>query len=215
MSRKLQEEFTLSRHAIQRLRERFPDDMKEVDFEQSPALRIKLMYDFLLAATVENRVIHDTMFMQYLQDKYGYDKAFKFFANGDMLFIGVMSKRGNCIVTVVNRSQYPSRFLRAAEKKIQKKPVTFRRPQKTRSTLIPTNRTRQNEYLETVVVVVALTPKDAREMFSKTPEFTELCVKSPEYVNTQELGVCKQLGVAATNVRMPEIVLIGKHTLHK
>lgn len=148
MSRKIQEEFTLSKHAIQRLQERFPDSMQEINFEQSAALRIKKMYEFLLASTVESRVIHDTMFMQYLQEKYGYNKAFKFFANGDMLFIGVVSKRGNCIVTVVNRSQYPSRFLRATEKKIQKKPVNFRRPQKTRS-LVPINRSKQNEYLET------------------------------------------------------------------
>ena len=124
---KLQEKFSLTRHAQTRLRERFPHEMEDLNFEQSPALRIRKMYEFLWNSTVENRVVNDTMFMQYVQEKYGYDNTFKFFANHDMLFIGVIDPRGrNVIVTVVNRRDYSSLHLRPSERKLQKKPNTFR-----------------------------------------------------------------------------------------
>lgn len=147
MAKKLQEEFTLTKHAQDRIRERFPHAMDEVDFLQAPADRLRKMYEFLWNATVENRVINDTMFMQYIQEKYGYDKTFKFFANRDMLFIGVVASNGNFIVTVVNRNDYVSRYLRPTEKKMQKKPVAFRRPPKPRPQL-PAFRMKKREHLE-------------------------------------------------------------------
>lgn len=147
MAKKLQEEFTLTKHAQQRIRERFPHAMEEVDFLPTPADRLRKMYEFLWNATLENRVINDTLFMQYIQDKYGYDKSFRFFANQDMLFIGVVATNGNFIVTVVNRNDYVSRYLRPTEKKMQKKPVTFRRPPKPRPQL-PAFRMKKREHLE-------------------------------------------------------------------
>ena len=123
---KLQQSFTLTRHAMDRLRERFPHVMDDVNFLQSPVERNRKMYDFLLNSTVENRVVNDTMFMQYVQEKYGYDKTLKFFANNDMLFIGVITESGNYIVTVVNRLENASRYLRPTERKVQRKPDTYR-----------------------------------------------------------------------------------------
>ena len=127
MSKKLQEEFSLTKHAQDRLRERFPDAMKEIEFEQSAGLRIRKMYEFLWNSTVENRVVNDTLFMQYCHERYGYDKTLKFFVNHDMLFIGVISTHGNYIVTVVNRNGYTSRYLHPTEKKLQKKHATIRK----------------------------------------------------------------------------------------
>ena len=122
--------------------------MEDIDFEQSPALRIRKMYEFLLNSTVENRVINDTMFMQYVQEKYGYDKTLKFFANRDMLFIGVITPTGNFIVTVVNRMGYSSRYLQPSERKLQKKPNTFRN--KPSKSLLPNiKKANKYEYLET------------------------------------------------------------------
>ena len=123
---KLQQSFTLTRHAMDRIRERFPLAMEEVNFLQTPVERNRKMYDFLLNSTIEKRVIHDTMFMQFVQEKYGYDKSLKFFANNDMLFIGIVTESGNYIVTVVNRHDYASKYLRPTAKKIQRKPDTFR-----------------------------------------------------------------------------------------
>lgn len=123
---RLQQQFSLTLHAQERMRERFPHLMKDVDIEQTQALRVRKMYQFFWNSTVENRVINDTMFMQFIQDKYGYDKAFKFFVNGEMLFIGVVNPKGNAIVTVVDRTYYASRHLRPTTQKFKKKPNTFR-----------------------------------------------------------------------------------------
>lgn len=150
MSKTLQRQFSLSRHAMDRMRERFPHAMKEIEFEQSPGLRTKKMYEFLWNASIENRVINDTVFMQYIREKYGYDKNLKFFANNDMLFIGVMSAEGNCIVTVVNRLDYSSRHLRPVEKKMQKKHDTYSSPTWARTKVKSTNvkARRLREYME-------------------------------------------------------------------
>lgn len=147
MAKSLQQEFTLTRHAQDRIKERFPLAMEEVMFEQSAAMRNRKMYEFLWNATVENRVINDTMFMQYVREKYGYDKTLKFFANRDMLFIGVITPDGNFIVTVVNRDNYASRYLRTTERKLQKKPDTFRVRHTTRHYNL--TKKKHREHLET------------------------------------------------------------------
>lgn len=127
---RLQEQFLFSRHAQDRLRERFPQTMHEIEFEQSAALRIRKMHELLWNSTIENRIINDTMFMQYLHEKYGYDKTMKFFANNNILFIGIMASDANVIVTVVNRDDYASRYLRPVAKKLQPKPNTYRLPRR-------------------------------------------------------------------------------------
>lgn len=150
MAKTLQEQFTLTRHAQDRMLERFPDAMKDILFEKSAAIRNRMMRDFLLNATVENRAINDTMFMQFLQEKYGFEKNFKFFANQNMLFIGVIDNGANCIVTVVNRSDYSSKYLRPVERKLQKKPNTFKAQtwmNRPKSKLSP--KLNNYEYLET------------------------------------------------------------------
>ena len=126
VTKKLQHEFSLTNHAQDRMRERFPHALKDIEFEQSEWIRNRRMYEFFWNSTVENRVINDTLFMQYIQEKYGFDKKLKFFANNDMLFIGVMSGGGNRIVTVVNRHTYSSKYLRPSEQKMKKKPDTYR-----------------------------------------------------------------------------------------
>lgn len=150
MAKTLQEQFTLTRHAQDRMHERFPEAMQDIQFEKSAAVRNRMMRGFLLNATVENRVINDTMFMQFLHEKYGFDKNFKFFANQNMLFIGVIDNGANYIVTVVNRSDYSSKYLRPVERKLQKKPNTFKAQtwmNRPKSKLSP--KSKNHEYLET------------------------------------------------------------------
>ena len=151
MAKKLQQEFSLTKHAMDRMRERFPHAMKDLEFEQSAAIRIRKMYEFLWNSTIENRVINDTMFMQYVQEKYGYDKNLKFFANQDMLFIGViMANGGNYIVTVVNRLDYASKYLRPVTQKMKKKPDTYRvRTSSIQNKLPAFKKKKHREYLET------------------------------------------------------------------
>lgn len=137
MAQTLQQSFTLTRHAMDRIKERFPEAMTDIMFEQSAAIRNRKLYEFLWNSTLENRVINDTMFMQYAYEKYGFDKQFKFFANGDMLFIGVIATDGNYIVTVVNRSTYVCRYLRPTVRKLQKKPNTFQVKQTNTRVTVP------------------------------------------------------------------------------
>lgn len=147
MVKREQESFTLTKHAQDRMRERFPDVTRDIAFERAGAVRIRMLYEFLWNASVENRVVNDTLFMTYLHEKYGYDKTFRFFANDDMLFIGIIAAEGNFIVTVVNRYNYSSRHLRPVEKKVQKKPNTFRGV-KTMKPLPHNYKAKKREHLE-------------------------------------------------------------------
>lgn len=144
-----QEEFTLTKHAQDRIRERFPDAMREVELEPIGMMRVRKMYEFLWNSKIEKRSINDTRFMQFIHEKYGFDKKFRFFANQDMLFIGVISPEGNSIVTVVDRCNFVSRHLRPTEKQFQKKPDTHRNHTRMRR-LKPSYefRMKKNEYLE-------------------------------------------------------------------
>lgn len=148
MAKREQETFSLTKHALQRMRERFPDEMREaVDFEPNDAIRLRKMYEFLWNATAENRVIHDTKFMQYVHERYGYEKTLRFFVNGNMLFIGAINDGKYNIVTVVDRRNYVSRYLHPVEKKFHKKPVVYRKPRPTNANK-STFRMKKREYLE-------------------------------------------------------------------
>lgn len=148
MAKREQETFRLTKHALLRMRERFPEELREaVDFEPDDGVRLRKMYEFLWNATVENRVIHDTNFMQFVHEKYGYEKTLRFFASGNMLFIGAIHDGQYNIVTVVDRRNYVSRYLRPVEKKLQKKPVVYRKSRPT-SANKSTFRMKKREYLE-------------------------------------------------------------------
>lgn len=123
---KEQDRFALTKHAQDRIRERFPDAVEELKKCQNLREEEQMMKQFLRNADPVNSLINDTVFMQYLYEEYGYDTRYRFFANKDMLFIGVEDSH-RVIVTVVNRNTYGHRHVRAPEKKLPGKIKKFRR----------------------------------------------------------------------------------------
>lgn len=139
------QEFSITKHARNRLRERFPEVMGPIDAEEQTALRVKKMYELLYNATSEKRFLNDTRFMQYIHERYGYEKAYKFFANGNILFIGVVTPNTKYIATVLSRNDHISNHLRPEVKVLQKKEWSGARRKRQLNRIKP----HSNESLET------------------------------------------------------------------
>lgn len=115
-------EFSLTNHAIDRLKERFPKIWLAIyDEKIAPALRRKAIYDFFNASTEDRSVINDTRFMQYTSEKYGFDKKISIFTNGDVVFLGVTADGRNAIVTTLDKTSIKIHTLKGTRVKYAKK----------------------------------------------------------------------------------------------
>lgn len=98
--------FTLTKHAIQRLRERFPRIAKELDQHEQPAVKLHKTYQLLWDSSEERSFKNNSMHMKIVQEKYGYDNDYRFFVNGDVIFLGVINDGRRSIVTVMDKKQH-------------------------------------------------------------------------------------------------------------
>lgn len=116
-------QFRLTRHALSRMSERFPEKMRDIDF-QPLGNRLIHAYHFLWESTVEKQIFNDLRFMMYVHEKYGFDKQYRFFVNENMIFVGVIDneKEVNNIVTVVDRRAHKSDHLKKEEIVVYKRP---------------------------------------------------------------------------------------------
>lgn len=97
-------EFTLTKHAIERLLYRFHNTEKSWKAITSSSLRLKFVYDLFSGAKECKSIHNDTEFMTYVYMKYGTESKYTFFVLDDAVFIG----RGTNIVTVIRKSLHPS-----------------------------------------------------------------------------------------------------------
>jgi hypothetical protein len=105
--------FSLTIHAIDRLFERHPgiflDSTLQGKLKRDAASRV--LHDAVEDKSVKN----NTGFMVWLHEKYGFDRNFRFFVNGDVLFIGIQCPdKQNTIVTTVQKSTSNISHLRNA-----------------------------------------------------------------------------------------------------
>lgn len=99
-------DFTLTKHAIDRLRERCVEFAKEVDWIKETALKKKETYSFMAKASEEKSFLNNSIFMNMLGEKYGYENRYTMFVRDDNVFVGVTNERGNFIVTVLKKSEH-------------------------------------------------------------------------------------------------------------
>lgn len=89
----------LTRHAIERLRERH--DKHLYAYEDWRGLEISC-YRLLDEAEFSNRHINDTRFMIELQEKYGFDKTYRFKEYKNVLFVII----NNTVTTVLDTDDH-------------------------------------------------------------------------------------------------------------
>lgn len=80
--------FFITPHATRRFLERFPELSEGAT--QRHELR-EIIWPLLNAAEENKRVKNDTGFMAWLHDRHGFDRHFRFFVNGDVLFVCAQS----------------------------------------------------------------------------------------------------------------------------
>ena len=114
-------DFTLTRHACDRLKQRDRDFAKEIVKVDSPALQLKAAYDFLHGATEERSFLNNSIFMTMLGEKYGFENRYTLFVRGNNVFVGVSNERGDHIVTVLNKNEHYVPHIRHSIKKFQKR----------------------------------------------------------------------------------------------
>ena len=105
-------DFSLTKHAIARMLERFPRLKESWDARKQPGVRLKFMYELFWEAEELKSVVNDTEFMTYISNRYGAENKYTFFMLNDAVFIGVTNERGNHIVTVVRKCLFRSPQLR-------------------------------------------------------------------------------------------------------
>lgn len=116
-------EFTLTKHAIERLRERHPDVAKKIDTESSDkgtAIKKRITYDFFHGSKEEKGFLNDARFMIMLHEKYG-PKDFRVFVRDDVVFVGVADEKDKVIVTTLHRDTHSSRHVKHQPKKWKKR----------------------------------------------------------------------------------------------
>jgi hypothetical protein len=89
--------YELSMHACKRLYERHPGIF--ADPQQVGKVRWTSAYKVLDDCVEDKSVKNNTRFMVYLHEKYGYEKEFHFFVNGDVLFVGIVEAEGKKLIT--------------------------------------------------------------------------------------------------------------------
>ena len=113
-------DFMMTKHAIERLRERNYEFAKHIDQVCKPsetARKKQLTYEFLHQATEESSFLNNTSFMTRLYEKYGYDNRYSLFVNGKIVFVGVTNERGSYIVTSLAREDHKVKHIRQTNKK--------------------------------------------------------------------------------------------------
>lgn len=114
------QEFTMTKHAIERLRERDYEFAKAIDQACKPsetAKKKQLTYAFLHGATEERSFLNNTAFMARLYEKYGFENRYSLFVNGKIVFVGVTNDRGSYIVTSLAREEHKVKHISQSNKK--------------------------------------------------------------------------------------------------
>ena len=114
-------EFTLTNHAFERLVDRCLEFQKIVKITSTPALKKKAFYNFVQDFTEEKSFINNTIFMNYLYSRYGYDKTYNFFIKGNIILVGISYSGGKYIVTTLEKDKHLICHLRNTTKKFKKK----------------------------------------------------------------------------------------------
>lgn len=104
--------FKLTTHAVDRLYERHPGIFS--DPTRQGAERYTAACRVLSDAEEHKAVKNNTAFMVFLHEKYGFDKDFHFFVNGDVLFIGIIQNGKRLITTTMSCMQHRIPHLRNA-----------------------------------------------------------------------------------------------------
>ena len=116
--------FCLSKHAIDRLRERFPEQkewLQYYDKINENALRVKARYEFMQGAKEEKAFLNDTRFMMGIYDRYGYDRHYRIFVKDGIILIGVEGTDGNVIATAIPKNEHYSPHIKHSRKKFTKR----------------------------------------------------------------------------------------------
>ena len=116
-------EFNLTRHSLERLRERHPlvsAEIKKQAGDKGTAIVIKLTYEFFHGSTEERAFLNDHNFMIMLHEKYGH-RDYRVFIRDNVMFIGVVEENRNTIVTVLDRRTHKCNHLRTKQKKFKSK----------------------------------------------------------------------------------------------
>lgn len=114
-------EFIMTKHAIDRLRERNPLFAKEVDWIPETALKKKATYDYLYGASEEKSFLNNSIFMTMLGEKYGFHNRYSLFVRENNVFVGVSNERGDFIVTVLNKNEHYVPHVRHSVMKFKRK----------------------------------------------------------------------------------------------
>jgi hypothetical protein len=114
-------DFTLTKHAVDRLRERCVNFAKEVDWIKEAALKKKATYEYMSKAVEEKSFLNNSRFMTTIWEKYGFDNTYNMFIRENNVFVGVTNQTGSFIVTVLNRDEHYVPHLREKVKKFAKK----------------------------------------------------------------------------------------------
>lgn len=92
--------YAISNHALERLYERH--GYLFANPSATGKTRWNSAYAVLDDSTENKSIKNDTAFMVFQHETYGYDKEFRFFVNGDVLFIGVSDSVGKIITTTLS-----------------------------------------------------------------------------------------------------------------
>jgi hypothetical protein len=120
-------DYTLTKHAIERLLERDPDFSKicqtieAVSSINLPVLKLKAAYNYMKDASEERSFLNNSVFMTKLGEKYGFDNSYTLFVKANSVFVGVSNQRGNAIVTVLSRGEHYISHIKHKIKKFEKK----------------------------------------------------------------------------------------------
>jgi hypothetical protein len=115
--------YFFSTHALDRLYERHARIFENP--EQVGKQRWDSAYKVLDDSIEDNSVKNNTAFMVFLHEKYGYHKEFKFFMNGNVLFLGIIDNGKKLIVTTMDKATHNISHLRNAaviSKRFRNKP---------------------------------------------------------------------------------------------
>ncbi len=79
-------DFRMTVHAVDRLYQRHPDIF--VDPYITGHMRFEIAHQVLNDAIEDRAVKNNTAFMVYVNERYGFEKKYQFFVNGNVLFLG-------------------------------------------------------------------------------------------------------------------------------
>ena len=115
-------DFKVTNHAFDRLVDRCPEFQKIVKMISTPALKKKASYDFVKNFIEEKSFTNNTIFMNYLYSRYGYDKTYNFFIKDNIILVGISYSGGKYIVTILEKNKHLVHHLKNTTQKFKKKP---------------------------------------------------------------------------------------------